>query len=115
MRRYDLADLANVTSITISSGSWTSGGCGFSDNTDLYIYTATNDFIRYTISGTTITNAGTITYTSGGSANTGGACCDGTNVWICVSSAVPAVIRKYALAGGAVISTTNRVVMHTSY
>lgn len=50
--------------MTISGTAWTSGQTAFANGTDLYVYTTTNQFYRYTVSGTTITNAATITYTS---------------------------------------------------
>lgn len=62
--RYAIADLSGVTTITISGTAWTSGQTAFSDGTDLYVYNTTNQFYRYTVSGTTMTNAATVTYTS---------------------------------------------------
>ena len=105
-RRYDKADLANVTTITFSGTSRAS--VAFSDNTDLYVYNGSSGgFDRFTISGTTITNASSVTYTSGGFAVTS-CICNGTNVWMSDSSGVNGAytIRKYVLAGGAALSTS---------
>lgn len=62
--RYAIADLSGVTTITVSGTAWTSGQTAFTDGTDLYVYTTTNQFHRYTVSGTTMTHDSTITYTS---------------------------------------------------
>lgn len=49
----------------------------------MYVFDSNPDVIRkYTISGTTITNDSTITYTSAGNMGTAGSVvCDGTSVW----------------------------------
>lgn len=104
--RYDLADLANVTAMTISGSNWNNGGSGFSDGTNLYIYTSTAVVKKYTISGTTATYDSDITYTSSGDFNSGSACSDGTSVYITESTSGAITIRKYALAGGSASSTT---------
>src|SRR3990167_7638460 len=106
--RYDLADLANVTSITISGTGWSAGGSSFTDGTDLYVYTAADTFRRYTISGTTATHVAAITYTTAGAINNGSATCDGTSVWVTENASGAITIRKYALAGGAATATVIR-------
>lgn len=115
MRRYSIADLTGITTMTISGTNWVAGGSAFSDDTNLYIYTATNQFHKYTISGTTATFDSTITYTSGDTANNGGAACDGTNVYIIGNKSTDVDIRKYALAGGAVVSTTSKKIQYTAF
>lgn len=115
MRRYAIADLSGVTTITVSGTTWTQWQSAFSDGTDIYVYTTNNVFSRYTISGTTVTYNSDVTYTSSDTASNGGATCDGTNVWIIGAAATATVIRKYALAGGAVINTTTRYVNYDAY
>lgn len=116
IKRFDIADLANITSITISGTTFTQGGAGFSNGTDLYIYDSTNIFNRYTISGTTATFASAITYTSSGSVNGAGAACDGTNVYTTVVGSDPSyLINKYPLAGGAATSSITRIINKGSY
>lgn len=101
LTRFDLADLANSTAMTYSGTAPTTMVAGHSDGTDLYIYTATTNFYRYTISGTTATNAATISYT-GLTDPSFGSTSDGTSVWISNATAAGAVtILKYPLAGGA--------------
>ena len=102
VRRFDLADLANITTFTISGTETTNPFSAFTDGTDFYIFSTTSNFHRYTISGTVITRAATITYTS--SDNVYGACADANYVYMRDTSAAD-VIRKYAFAGGAVVST----------
>ena len=66
IKRYDVADLLNATDMTVSGTAWTTGGSAFSDGTDIYVWTATDQFRRYTISGTTATHVNAITFTSAG-------------------------------------------------
>jgi len=106
--RYDLADLANVTSITISGTGWNTGSSSFTDGTDLYVYTSSNTFARYTISGTTATYVAGVTYATAGAISNGGATCDGTSVWVTENTSGAITIRKYALAGGAATATVIR-------
>lgn len=112
-RRYDLADLANVTSITFSGTSRRK--LAFSNNTDLYVYNGTSSqFDRFTVSGTTITNQGAVTYTSAGVAK--GAISDGTSVWITdMAGTGSGTIRKYALTGGAATSTQTILLYANAY
>lgn len=114
VRRYDIADLANVTSMTISGSNIirTYNGAVWSDGTQLWYYSNTDVYTQHTISGTTITNTGTTrSYTS--TLNPYSAISNGTNVWITQNigtNADPTIsIRKYAVAGGAVVSTTTIV------
>jgi hypothetical protein len=112
LRRYDVADLANVTSMTFSGTS--AVGPMMSDGTYLYIQSTTTDYYKYSISGTTATNSATITYTG----NTVGSnvTCDGTYAWFTdvLNSASALTIKKYAIGGGAVISTTNSMVLNNN-
>lgn len=95
LTRFDKADLTNATTMTISGTAFGSGIINaFSDGTDIFIYTSANTYYRYTISGTTATNAATVTFTSGGTPS--GSISDGTNVWMITGG----VIRKYAKTGG---------------
>jgi len=110
IRRYDIATLANVTSITISGTDWGTGGAGFSDGTDLYIYTAADTFYRYTISGTTATNAETITYTGCGDLTDRSATCDGTSVYTTENTSGAIVVNKFAKAGGSTTGTVTRYI-----
>lgn len=112
LRRYDVADLANVTTMTISGTAiGTQIFAMFSEWTNLYIFKngTTNVFRKYTISGTTATYDSDITYTSS-IASEGGACCDGTSVWIVESNNGAMTFRKYALAGGSATSSTSRII-----
>ena len=107
IKKFSKTDLTSETSITVSGTNFADGSAGFSDGTDLYIYESSGTFRKFTISGTTATNAGTVAYTSGGNVNGGGAICNGTNVWMTDASNGAIVIRKYALAGGAVVSSSS--------
>jgi hypothetical protein len=94
----------------------------FSDGTNLFIYNGTTDqFDKFTLSGTTATNAGAVTYTTSGVSNgslngNNGAISDGNNVWITDGLGTGTVnIRKYALTGGAASSTTTREIQSNVY
>lgn len=104
--RYDAADLANVTTMTISgTNDFGQQGSSFSDGTFLYHWSTTATFRKYSISGTTLTDSTTtIGYTSSGTALS--AICDATSVWLVDSTSGTVVMRKYPLAGGAATSTT---------
>ena len=110
VRRYNLADLTGEQSITISGTAASTPNACFSDGTDLYIRDSTNVFIKFTISGTTITNTGSITYTSAG--NVIGAICDGTSVFL-TENGTTASIYKYALTGGAPIGSRTMTLLST--
>lgn len=110
MRRYDAADLANVTTIT-GAPTVAGGTAMFSDGTDLYISSAAATFDRYTISGTAISNAQTITYTSISNPST--AVCDGTNVWMGVKPSSSFTLYKYAKTGGSSTSSLTGILYPT--
>lgn len=61
VKRYNKADLTSETGITISGTQPTTPSAAYSDGTDLYINSSGTTWYRYTISGTTITNAATVT------------------------------------------------------
>lgn len=107
-RRYSLADLSGVTSMTITSPNGANLDYGmWSDGTDVYMINTAgvaDVYRRYTISGTTMTNAGTVTYTSAGIVTS--AFSDGTSVWMVVAAGGAMTLSKYALAGGAATSTS---------
>lgn len=105
LRRYNIADLTSGTNITFSGTS--RSGLMFSDETNLYIYNGTSgQFDKFTISGTVATNAGAISYTSAGTPTC--AVGNANNCWISDDNGTAAWdIRKYALTGGAVLSTTS--------
>lgn len=104
--QFSKADLTGETSVTISGTKFASGRSAFSDGTNLYVLETTSQYRKYSVSGTTITNVSTITYTSAGAVGVQ-AICDGTSVWTfegnLSNSSFP--IRKYALAGGAATAT----------
>lgn len=106
-RRYDLADLANVTTITISGTSFNNGNASWSDGTDLFV--ADNDsganyvFNRYSISGTTITYVAGVTFNVMAGVHNASAICDGTNVFM--QNEITYVTKKYAVTGGAALAT----------
>lgn len=112
IRRYDVADLANVTTITVS-GNFINSDTVFSNGTDIYIYNTGADFYRYTISGTTATQAATITYTGGASIQA--ATCNGTNVFMTANINGAITLLKYAVAGGASTGTLVRYIYRTAY
>lgn len=104
-RRYSLADLSGVTSMT-GTQNW-AGGI-WSDGTNLYTNSSSNNFDKYTISGTALTNAATIAFTSAGSVQT--ATSNGTYMWCTVSTGAGTLtIKKYPIAGGAATSTTTYI------
>lgn len=99
LKRYDLADLANVTSMTFS-GTSRAAQCFGDTSGNIYIYNGSaGQYDKFTISGTTATNSSTLTYTSG-VGNSGA--CDGTSVWLFDGSVT---IRKYPIAGGSATSS----------
>lgn len=113
LRRYAKADLSGVTTMTISGTA--RRGVMWSDTTNLYISNGTTDqFDKFTISGTTATNAATVTFTTSGTAI--GAIGNATNVWITDSTSGGTVnIRKYAVAGGSAVSTTSPIFNTNAY
>lgn len=101
VRRFDLADLANGTNMTISGtapSTSSNNKAMYTDGTDLYINSSTTTWYRYTISGTTITNAATVTSLN----EPDGAQSDGTNVYFRTGG----TIDKYTHAGTSVSSAT---------
>ncbi len=106
LRRYDIADLGNVTTMTISgTNSLGVGPALWSDGTQLYCQSSAGNFRVYTVSSTTATAGSTIGYTSSGTCTS--ATGNATNVYITDSNGVGTInIRKYPIAGGAVTSTT---------
>lgn len=104
LRRFSLTDLSGITSMTFS-GTSRASQCFGGTNNDLYIQNGSTDqYDKFTISGTTATNAGAITYTS--SATTVGGISNGTNVWIPDGTSGAFNIRKYPIAGGSATTTT---------
>jgi hypothetical protein len=61
LKRYNKADLTSETTITISGTQPTTPSAMYSDGTDLIINSSGTTWYRYTISGTTATNAATVT------------------------------------------------------
>jgi hypothetical protein len=61
LKRYNKADLTSETTITISGTQPTTPSAMYSDGTDLIINSSGTTWYRYTLSGTTATNAATIT------------------------------------------------------
>lgn len=115
LRQYVAADLSGVATMTFSGTS--RRGNMFSDGTDLYIANGTTDqYDKFTISGTTATNANAAkTYTS---STAGIAISDGTSVWIGDNSiggqnGGTLNVRKYAFAGGSA-SSTKTITMYSS-
>lgn len=109
--RFDLATLANATVFTISGTNWGGyGGFGFSDGTFIYASAYSGSIIylnKYSISGTVLTYISSVTYTGlTDIRGSGGAACDGVNVWFTGNNSGTQTIQKYPLAGGAVTSTT---------
>lgn len=110
IRRYSLADLSGVTSMTFTA---TTNTQMWSDGTDIYIQAASGTFDRYTISGTTMTNAANVSFTGSGFSS---ACyCDGTNVWLTDGASGSFTIRKYAKTGGASSASSSVYFMPTAY
>lgn len=103
LRRYAIADLSGVTTMT----GLTDAQPMFGDGTNLYVFNGTNAWKKYTISGTAVTDLGATTFTSSGTAPTS-QISDGNFAYISDSNGVGTYnIRKYALTGGAVVSTTS--------
>lgn len=99
--RYAIADLTGVTSMTTSGGN-PSGTKMFGDGTAVYVQNS-NSSDKYTISGTTITKGSNITYTSPGNLSAAFGTGDATYAYL--RDGNTANTNKYALAGGAVVST----------
>lgn len=116
VRRFDLADLANETGMTFSGSAFLYAGNqnpAFTDGTSLYVNrgntNADKSFYRYTISGTTLTNAATVTYAAAGADvdTTVGIACDGAHVFFAYfSTGTTVAIGKDTLAGAGVSTTT---------
>lgn len=110
IRRFDKADFANETTITMAGTNTCTPATSFTDGTDIFINDGSNVARKYTISGTTATGSGSdTTYTSSGNWNNGGVISNGTNVWILdfQGSASISTIRKYAVVGGAIVASLN--------
>lgn len=108
INRWAHADLSGTQDITISGTA--RRGPMFSDNVDLYICYSAGTVARFTVSGTTATNANdSITFT--GMINTIGAsiACDATNVFQATGSSGNIAIKKWPLAGGAATSTSSTI------
>jgi len=105
-KRYDLADLANATDMTFSGTGY--NDISFTDGTNLYIYRTSDTFVKYTISGTTLTNDGDVVYTSAG---TPLATVSDSLGYVYTTEAdgtmSVATLKKYAITGGAIISSTS--------
>lgn len=102
LRRYDKADLTNVTSMTYSGtapDTATSDHVMYSNGTDIIVKSATTTWYRYTISGTTATNAATVTFPDASAA-----VYDGSKVYAITSSDT---IGRYATTGGSVEASTD--------
>lgn len=109
IRRYAIADLSGVTSMTGTIAGVAALGTMWSDGTNLFLYTGSSgNFNKYTISGTAVTDTGAVAFTSAGVSPSGAS--DGTNVWLTDTSGSSINIRKYPIAGGAVTSTTTMIV-----
>lgn len=116
VRRYDSADLANVATVTISGTGFDDGTVSFTDGTNLYIYSSTDKFKKYTISGLTITYDSEITYTGANVVSNGGAASDGTYVYMMAQTSTSIIIKKYAFTGGAALTTgSTYIIKSTAY
>lgn len=106
IRRFDKADLTNDTSITISGTDFDTATYApmYTNGTDLIICNSTTTWYRYTISGTTATNAATVTTLTGASVQ--GSISDGSNVYFIDSSSV---IYKYSFTGTLSTSITRNI------
>jgi len=110
LKRFNLADLTSEATMTLSGGSPSTSNANramFTDGTNIYLSNpgVSGEYKRYSISGTTATFSANINYTSMGGDEP--AYCDGTNVYQIKGSPL-LNIMKWALAGGAVVSTTTR-------
>lgn len=84
--RYLAADLTGLTGMTYSGGApdfTVANKVSWTDGTDLYIHSTSGTYIHYTISGTVLTNAGTIS-----AAIVQSATWDGTDVIASTSSSL---------------------------
>lgn len=116
LRRYDKADLANVTTMTISGTNRFGNFIPmWSDNTNLYVnVSGGGTFDKYTISGTTVTNAANISYT--GLVTPITVASDGTNMWVSSNNGSGSyAIKKFPIAGGSVTSTTTISLFANAY
>lgn len=110
--RFNKADLTGETAITIS-GTAPTGSVAYkqmyTNGTDLIICSSTTSWFRYTISGTTITNAASVTTISGASIE--GCVADASNVFFTgtLSGNTEGTIYKYSFTGTS-ISSIDRTV-----
>lgn len=105
-RRYSTTDLSGVTTMTISGTNVFGNQPNmWSDITNLFVLSSSGNYDKYTISGTTVTWNSTVAFTSAGIATK--AVSDGVNMWCSDTEfTTTTTIRKYAITGGAVVSTT---------
>lgn len=102
LRRYAVADLSGVTTMT----GMTDAAVMWSEGTNLYVFNSSSAWKKYTISGTALTDTGPTTFTSSGT-TIYGCISNGTYAYITDSDGTGTFnIRKYALTGGAALSTT---------
>lgn len=106
IRRFDKADLTNDTSITISGTDFDTATYApmYTNGTDLIICNSTTTWYRYTISGTTATNAATVTTLNGN--GIAGCVSDGSNVYFIDTSSI---IYKYSFTGTLSTSITRNI------
>lgn len=117
VRRYSVADLSGVTTMTISgTNSFGSGKSVWLEGTNLYVQSSSGTYRQYAISGTTLTDTTTVSYTSAGNPIYG-AISNGTDVWMTdgAGGASSITIRKYPIAGGAATSTETLFVRSDAY
>lgn len=115
LRRYAIADLSGVTTMSFSGTSRAS--FAFGDASALYIANGTTDqYDKFTISGTTVTNAGAITYTTSTAVGTQCMISDGTSVWgFDTAGSGTIIIRKWPISGGSATSTTTVIIYANAY
>lgn len=108
LRRFAKADLSGITSFTFSGTAPSNADntkCMYSDATDLYIFSTGTTWYRFTLSGTTATNAATITSLT----NPVFAWSDGTDVFLgddTTENFAVGDIFKYSLTGSLLATVT---------
>lgn len=111
-RRFLAADLTGVTTITgLGASDYTQ--CYSPDDTFLYCLTSANTYNKYSISGTTISTSTSITFTGLGSPAM--SISNGTYVWFSDNTSGTMTMKKYAVAGGSVITTVSYIINGNIY
>ena len=100
---------SNGSAVTLSGFTMPSTGTHllFSDGTYLYLHSTNTTWLKLSVSGNTLTNVGTLTLANTYNSYTKAVMCDGASIFSLEDNSTNNLVSKYALTGGAAISTKN--------